>query len=88
MTADEWKALQNRLVEAWEQFTHTLQQATDAITKIFEALRKEEDRERAHPNPCFNSYRKTKSYYLCNEKLAYRIERKPQRNLPYQRRNY
>lgn len=23
MTVDEWKALQSRLVDAWEQFTHT-----------------------------------------------------------------
>lgn len=87
MTADEWKALQNRFVDAWEQFTHTLQQAADALAKMFKNLRKKEQ-EKNNPNPYFNHPSRNKNYYLCNKKTMYKIERKPQRNLPYQRRNY
>lgn len=87
MTADEWKALQNRLVDAWEQFTHTLQQAADALAKIFENLRNKE-REKTAPNPYFGSSKRNKNYYLCNGKTAYKSERKPQKNLPYQRISY
>ncbi len=87
MTVDEWKALQSRLVDAWEQFTHTLQQAADALAKIFDSLRKDE-KEKAKHIPYFGSRHKRKDHYLCNKKMTYKIERKPKKNLPYQRRNY
>lgn len=46
MTVDEWKALQSRLVDAWEQFTHTLQQAADALA---DGTLCEEKRDRDEP---------------------------------------
>lgn len=87
MNMDEWKSLQNRLVEAWEHFVHTLQQAADALAKIFDGLEKRKQAD-TKPNPYFNNQCRKKSQYLRNAKMTYRMEKKPQKNLPYQRRNY
>lgn len=87
MNTDEWKIVQNRLVDAWEHLTHTLQQVADVFAKMLERLRKK-NQEKTKPSPYFNHSDRNKKYYLCNEKTAYKIKRKPKRNLPYQRRDY
>lgn len=87
MITDEWNMLLNKLTEAWEQFAVTVRQAADALTKMFDGLEIKKQ-ENTKPKPYFNNQRRKKSQYLCDVKLTYGIEKKPQKNLPYQRRNY
>lgn len=86
MTMDEWNALLNKLTEAWEQFTVTVRQAADALTKIFGQLRDEEEK-RSKEKTTFVS-RCKKNQYLKNYAPRYKVERRIQKHLPYQRRNY
>ncbi len=87
MIVDEWKATLNRLVDMWEQLTHTLQRTTDALIKLFDELIRGAQ-NRAKTNPFYSNYHRKKSHYLCNKKTVYKIERKPQKNIPFSRRNY
>lgn len=87
MCTDEWKALQNRLVEAWEHFAHTLQQATDALVKAFESLSAEKENKRKSAQAIFKHSEK-KNHYLKNRTPLYRVEKGSLKHLPYQRRNY
>lgn len=86
MTMDEWNALLDKLTEAWGQFVVTVRQAADALTKIFGQLRDEEEK-RSKENITFVP-RCKKNQYLKNYTPRYRIERRIQKHLPYQRRNY
>lgn len=87
MNMDEWNALCSQIIEAWEHFTNAIQQAADTLAQMFGGLEIKKQ-ENTKPNPYFNNQCRKKSQYLCNVKLTYRMEKKAQKNLPYQRRNY
>lgn len=86
MTMEEWNALLNKLTEAWEQFTVTIEQAADALTKIFGCISDEKEK-RAKENAVFMPHCK-KNQYLKNYTPIYRVKRRIQKHLPYQQRNY
>lgn len=86
MTTDEWNALLNKLTEAWEQFEVTVRQAADTLAKIFGQIRDEEEK-RAKEKAMFVPHCK-KNQYLKNYTPRYKVERRIQKHLPYQRRNY
>lgn len=86
MTIDEWNALLNKLTEAWEQFAVTVRQAADALTKMFGQLYEEKEK-RAKEKAMFVPHYK-KNQYLKNYTPRYKAERRIQKHLPYQRRNY
>ena len=86
MTTDEWNALLDKLTEAWEQFAVTVKQAVDALEKIFGQIRDEEEK-RAKEKAMFVPHYK-KNQYLKNYTPRYKAERRIQKHLPYQRRNY
>lgn len=87
MSTDEWKALQNRLVEAWENVAHTLQKITDALTKVFESLSVKKENKRKSTQGTFK-YSRKKNYYLNNRTPLYKVDKRSMKHLPYQRRNY
>ena len=86
MTTDEWNALLDKLTEAWEQFAVTVRQAADALAKIFGGTCDEEEKH-TKEKTSFAPHHK-KNQYLKNNTPKYRVERKIQKHLPYQRRNY
>lgn len=86
MTMDEWNALLDKLTEAWEQFAVIVRRAADALTKIFEQLHDEKEK-RAKEKAMFVPHCK-KNQNLKNYTPRYRVERRVQKHLPYQRRNY
>ena len=87
MTTDEWNTLLNKFTEAWEQFTVTVRQVADALIKIFEQLYDEKEKTRQKEKRCFVPHCK-KNQCLKNYTPRYRVERRVQKHLPYQRRNY
>lgn len=86
MTTDEWNVLLNKLTEVWEQFAVTVRQAADALTKILGCISDEKEK-RAKENAMFVPHCK-KNQYLKTYTSIYRVERRIQKHLPYQRRNY
>lgn len=86
MTMDEWNALLNKLTEVWESFAVIVRQAADALTKIFGQLHDEEEKH-AKEKETFLPHCK-KNQYLKSYTPRYRVEKRIQKHLPYQRRNY
>ncbi len=86
MTTDEWNALLNKLTEALEQFAVTVRRAADTLTKIFGSINNKK-KSAVKKNVPFTPHCK-KNQYLKNYTPIYRAERKIQKHLPYQRRNY
>lgn len=86
MTTDEWNALLNRLTEVWEHFANAIRQAADALTKIFERIT--DEKEKHDTEKTLFVPRCKKSQYLKNHTPIYKVQRKNQKHLPYQRRNF
>lgn len=87
-TTDEWNEVLNKLTEAWQQFAATIQQMGEALSKIFGSVNTENSK-RSKSSGYYNRYfRKKKDDYLRNQISMYKIERRIQKHLPYQRRNY
>lgn len=86
MDTDEWYEFLDKLAEAWQQFTNTVQEMAEALGRIFNTVNEEEQKNSKtsnHYEKCFS-----KRDYLRNQTPAYKIERRPLKHLPYQRRNY
>lgn len=87
MTTDEWNAIIAKLTEAWEQFTNAIQQAANTILELFESVTNSKEKSVRKTCNIF-TYHHKKNQYLRNRAPMYKVERKMQKHLPYQRRNY
>lgn len=74
MIADKYNDSFVQLIVAFERFIDTVQRAVG--------------KEKVIKSNTYYSYRRREDYYLHNERSTYKIERRQQKNLPYQRRNY
>lgn len=84
MNADQLINLMDRMSEVWKQFIDAVQQYVNSITDISERIHKEaEKRFRQVFLYCYK-----KNDYLKKLSPICRIERKHQKHLPYQRRDY
>lgn len=102
MDMTELKEACERLALAWKAFGISLQEAAQAFAKVFgdaieetankfedflEHMRKEAKKPKK-PN-AIPPIKYCKKDYLHNQNIsAYRVDKKVQKNLPYQRRNY
>lgn len=86
-TTDEWNEVLNKLTEVWQQFAATIQQMGEALSKIFGSVNTENSK-RSKSSSYYNRYSRKKDDYLRNQISMYKIERRSQKHLPYQRRNY
>ena len=86
-TTDEWNEVLNKLMETWQQSVATIQQMGEALSKIFGSVNTENSK-RSRSSGYHNRYSRKKDDYLWNQISMYKIERRIQKHLPYQRRNY
>lgn len=78
---DALKAISN----IWNQLTATIEGSMKVLSEFFDSLRNEEIRHTKKHSP----YKKKKNcYFKYSPNKFYRVERRVQRHLPYQRRNY
>lgn len=86
-TTNEWNEVLNKLTEAWQQFASTIQRTGETLSKIFESVNTENSKRSKLPS-YYSRYSRKKNDYLQNQMPVYKIERRNQQHLPYQRRNY
>ena len=88
MTAEELRVTCDQFAETWNSITCSLQEAADAIRRIFESFNTvslQEADEDVKPPEC--KFCK-KNHIYKNPTPVYKVEKKPPKHLPYQRRYY
>lgn len=86
MTIDEWNVLIAKYAEAWEHLANTIQRVGGALTKIFRSINNKEKSEVKENKPFIPHCKKNR--HIKDYAPMYRVERRIQKHLPYQRRNY
>lgn len=87
MTTNEWNELLNKITKVWEQFANAIRQAANTILELYESVTN--SKEKSVKKTCnIFAYSHKKDQYLRNHTPMYKVERKAQKHLPYQRRNY
>lgn len=86
MTTEEMKKLKDTLSQAFASFGKAIEELADSLRKFFDPIRPKQKKQYKLPNKYFTSSKNR--FQRCNMRNLYSFERKIQRHLPYQRRNY
>lgn len=86
MTTEEMKKLNDTLSQAFASFGKAIEELADSLRKFFDPIRSKQEKQYKLPNKYFTSSKNHNQRR--NECNLYKIERRVQKHLPYQRRNY
>lgn len=80
MAENEWASLLDTLTEAWNKISIQFEELSKAISDMFDSLMEAK----------IDAYMAPRKRYRPPKKIncTYSVERRVQRHLPYQRRNY
>lgn len=76
------------LVELWEQFTIGLNEAANAIAKVFEQLNEEQQKAKSDSSPRKYGMSLVSNSAMKSSVKSYNYIPSVRRNLPYQRRRF
>lgn len=80
MTPEDLARAVNQLTEAWKQISDAVKELANFLSRVFECSNQNENQKY-----CKSSKRRPPKN---DARICYNVERKVQKHLPYQRRNY
>lgn len=85
MNSEEWNDVLEAISDIWNRFTLTVEESVKALSDFFDSLYNDEIKYKQNHSP----YRhKRNRCFKDQPNKLYKVERRLQKNLPYQRRNY